>query len=251
MNSPMEDAVKEESDLHQAVKIEKAALVIPVSSDILYYLTGSGLILRNENFSYISDKEIRTSSLSWTNQEPRVTLTSFSKIALAANDFHSEDFLKWEGVDALETITPPTRTQEAVEHEPTEPQEGGLEEEGGTVNPEVPEAPEPEAKHSSLVAEEPKIWTTSNIEDFSAEELFALRTKLIDPKNAIGTDTEFVWFEASGDSGYLIQTDVPQEAFDYISQQLGLSPEDVEAEATVLTGQELVEYIDSLLSTGE
>ena len=240
--TPMEDAVREENDLHKAIKINMATVVIPISSDVLYYLTGSGLILRDENFAYISDKEIRTSSLSWTNQEPRITLASFTKMALAANDYHSEDFLKWEGTEALEHGTP---TQERTEvatkpQEPTEPQEGGIQSpEGGAV-----------AKASSAVTTEPQVWSTSNIEDASGEELFALRNKLIEGSSGadiLHTNSQFVWFPASHASGFLIQTDEAQEAFAYIAKKLGLDISEVEEESTIMTGRELVEYIESLL----
>lgn len=237
--TPMEDAVREENDLHQSSKINMAAVIIPVSSDVLYYLTGSGLILRDEDFAYISDREIRTSSLSWTSQEPRVTLASFSKIALSANSYHAEDFLKWEGTEALESSSSsdlPERTQDATKRKnPAQPQEGGVtEEEGGAT-----------AKESSVTVE-PKVWTTSNIDDLSMEELFSLRNKLIEA-NVAYQDSQFVWFEASDASGYLIETDVPEEAFEFIAKNLGLEVSDVEMESTVMSGRELVDYIESLL----
>lgn len=235
--APLEEAVREENDLHEAVKIETAIIVIPVSSDTLYYLTGSGLILKNESFSYLSNKEIRTSSLGWSSQEPRATLSSFSKIALSANDFHAEDFLKWEGSAALGAGSTETKRTEKIT-EPGEPQLGGISEHGGAT-----------AKESSFeVAEEPNIITKNNIEDLSTEELFELRSRLVDQNgNLLFKDSDFVWFEASSDSGYLIQTDVPQEAFTFIAKSLNLDPDEVEAESSVMSGQELVEYIDSLL----
>ena len=233
----LEDAVAEENDLSTSIKIDTAAVVIPVSSDTLYYLTGSGLILKDETFAYISDREIRTSSLSWSSQEPRATLTSFYKIALSANDFHSEDFLKWEGVNALEPVGEKAdRTETATA--PEEPQLGGISEGGGA-----------KGKESSYQTEvEPNIISRDNLEDLSSEELFELRDGLIDEQgDIIFKDSEFVWFEASSESGYLIQTDVPQEAFDFIAKSLNLDSDEVEAEAVVMTGRELIEYIDSLL----
>ena len=233
--TPMEEAVKEENDLHTSMKIEKGVVVIPVSSDTLYYLTGSGMILRREDFSYISNGEIRSSSLTWSTQEPRATIASFSKLALSANDYHAEDFLKWEGATALENSTDTAeRTQEATES--GEPQKGGIEEEGGATS-----------KESSFdVAEEPNVVSKNNIEDLSAEELFALREQLING-NFVNNDSTFVWFEASSDSGYLIQTDTPQEAFDFIAKSLNLDVQEVEAESTVMSGRELIEYIENLL----
>jgi len=230
--TPMEEAVRDEADLHETVKIDTAAVIIPLSSDILYYLTGSGLVLRKEDFAYISNKEIRSSNFSWGSQEPRATLTSFVKIALAANDYHAEDFLKWEGVQAMDVVEPPSRTEEATEED--KGQEGGLVEEGGTV-----------AKSSSYRT--PDIWTTANLDDLSVNELFSIRAKLIE-KRATGYDSEFVWYKASNSSGFLIKTDIPQEAFNYISDALNLDVDDIEEESTVMTGRELVEDIDNLLS---
>jgi hypothetical protein len=99
------DAVKEalagEADLEETdIKIVgEVAVSIPLSSDIIYYLTGSGLQLKDEEVAYRKGggNGVDTTSLMWAGYRPRVTLASFSQLALAKDDLWTDKFLQQYG----------------------------------------------------------------------------------------------------------------------------------------------------------
>jgi len=109
-----DNAEVEESD----VQLTEVAVAIPMGSDIIYYLDGSGLILRREDFAYMGSggEGVRTMSFAFSHYKPRVTLSYFNKMALASSDAWLDDFLRKEGSGAAATVTQNVRrTEEATQ----------------------------------------------------------------------------------------------------------------------------------------
>jgi hypothetical protein len=78
---------------NEAVPTE-VAVSISLNSDTLYYLTGSGLLLQEEAFSYLGGKDgARRSHLENPRPRPRVTLDDFTVLAIADDDTWLDDFL--------------------------------------------------------------------------------------------------------------------------------------------------------------
>ncbi len=79
----------------QDVKVSEAVFIIPVSTDTLYYLMGSGLMLgNNDEVAYRSEpKGPQTISLHSGVTRTRLTVGHFKAIALARDDYSAEDFL--------------------------------------------------------------------------------------------------------------------------------------------------------------
>jgi hypothetical protein len=109
-----DDAEVEESD----VQLTEVAVAIPMSSDIIYYLDGSGLILRREDFAYMGSggEGVRTLSFTFAHYKPRVTLSYFTKLALASSNEWVDDFLRKEGSGQGASVTKNVhRTEEATQ----------------------------------------------------------------------------------------------------------------------------------------
>src|SRR5271157_1546632 len=109
-----EDAEVEESD----VQLTEVAVAIPMGSDIIYYLDGSGLILRREDFAYMGTggEGVRQLSFAFAHYKPRVTLSYFTKLALASSDAWLDDFLRKEGSGQAAQVTQNVhRTEEATQ----------------------------------------------------------------------------------------------------------------------------------------
>jgi hypothetical protein len=112
------------------VNIGEVAVGIRISSDNLYYLTGSGLILREESFVYDSGnvEGVRETTLRYAHSEPRVTLSAFTSLAIANSDSWLDSFYKQYG-SKTEAMKPTEvgRTEEATAEKPletaTEPKE--------------------------------------------------------------------------------------------------------------------------------
>lgn len=78
--------------------LTEIAVAIPFSSDTLYYLSGSGLILRTEDFAYNSPNEgPRTESLRWAHTHVKVRMSDFTQLALSSSDSDLDEFLKQYG----------------------------------------------------------------------------------------------------------------------------------------------------------
>lgn len=122
-NPQIVDAAKEaiadsEELAEQDVQLSEVAVAIPLGSDIIYYLDGSGLILRREDFAYMGSggEGVRTQSFAFSHYHPRVTLSYFSKIALASSDAWLDDFLRKEGSGQAAQVTQNVRrTEEATQ----------------------------------------------------------------------------------------------------------------------------------------
>lgn len=76
------------------VKLTEVAVAIPLSSDILYKLSGSGIRLKNEEFVYTGENEgPRRLSFTFADFKPTVALNQFSQIAIASSDSYLPDFM--------------------------------------------------------------------------------------------------------------------------------------------------------------
>jgi hypothetical protein len=114
--------VDEEADERARVQAPtQIAIAIPCSGDTLYYLSGSGLIIRNEQFAYNRRGEgARTDWLNTSRPEPRLTLDDFSVLALADSDSFLDDFLTKHGSN-VEVIPPVKRDRPATNPTRTPP----------------------------------------------------------------------------------------------------------------------------------
>jgi hypothetical protein len=112
------EAIAENADVaEEDVQLSEVAVAIPLSSDIIYYLAGSGLKLHREDFAYngAGGEGIRTMSFAFSHYKPQVTLSYFNKLALASSDAWLDDFLKKEGSGKPATVTQNVRrTEEAT-----------------------------------------------------------------------------------------------------------------------------------------
>jgi len=207
-------------------------LSIPINTDSLYFLTGSGYLLgNNETFAYVDKQEIRTEHLSSLERDTVVTLSSFAKLALATSDSWLDRFIKLEATEDLNT---PETSGADTEH-------------GGLVHRTTP--PEVE-KTSGLSSSVVDTWATTNINDYSSEELYKLLHDLA-KEGADSEDTTFFMWSASDTSGYLIQTEGGNEAAaKLIATDLGLSSEEILEEGTSLTGRMLAASIEAQLGEG-
>jgi hypothetical protein len=116
--SALQEFYSEEED-GQTFKLTDIAISFPMSSDGVYYLTGSGLRIESQSFAYQtgSDEGVRTAEFSWTpsgGTVPRMTLNDFSVLALADGDSWLDEFYK----EFREKISKPEeleRTEPAAE----------------------------------------------------------------------------------------------------------------------------------------
>lgn len=108
-NSSLLDAVKEavsyysEEEIDEAdVVVTEAVFIFRVSSDVLYYLTGSGLTLRDAEVVYIggAGEGPRTVSISTKYGGVSATVGEFKTMALSRDEFGGEDFLTQYGTSA-------------------------------------------------------------------------------------------------------------------------------------------------------
>ncbi len=99
------------------VTLSEVAIAIPVSADILYYLTGSGFKLRNESFVYTGEGEgPREVNFAFSNFRPRVTLADFTHFALADSDGYLDRYLSKYGKAGAAVIKKRVqRTEEATQ----------------------------------------------------------------------------------------------------------------------------------------
>jgi hypothetical protein len=123
--SDSEDEVAE-----QDVQIGEVAVAIPISSDTIYALTGSGIKLKDEYFAYAGSggEGTRRGYFFSASYRPTVTMHSFSHVALASSDSWVDDFLEkvgGKGVAPTEIKKKVKRTEDATQPgtpTPAEPQ---------------------------------------------------------------------------------------------------------------------------------
>lgn len=214
--------------------ITYGVVAIPLNSDTLYFLTGSGYSLKREDFVYVENSEIRSANFSDSKSETVVTLASFAKLAVSSSNTFMDRFLKLENPDSVSG-------HDKTDH--AERTESGTNEEHGGLVHEEPKLPE--EKRSSVEGSVINIWAESNIENWSVEELYKLLHKLSghDGEN----DAFFLW-SASATEGYLIQIKGDAAAAaKLIGAKLGLDPEEVKGEGTTMTGRQLASAIEALL----
>src|SRR5208282_851604 len=113
--SDSEDEVAEED-----VQIGEVAVAIPISSDTIYALTGSGIKLKDEYFAYAGagGEGTRRGYFFSANYRPTVTMHSFSHTALASSDSWIYDYLEKTGgknVSPTEIKKKVQRTEEATQ----------------------------------------------------------------------------------------------------------------------------------------
>jgi len=123
--SDSEDEISEED-----VQLGEIAIAIPISSDTIYALTGSGIKLKDEYFAYPGGEGegTRRGYFFSANYRPVVTIHSFSHVALASSDSWVDDFLEktgGKGVQPTQIKKKVQRTEEATQPgvpTPAEPQ---------------------------------------------------------------------------------------------------------------------------------
>jgi hypothetical protein len=130
------EAIADEAELDESdVQLTEVAVAIPISSDTIYALTGSGIRLKNEEFSYLGSggNGIRSMSFTFAHYKPTVNLNAFSKVGLASSSSWVDDFLRKEGNKQPAKITPNVhRTEEATQPAPVAP-----------TQPQQPQQPQP------------------------------------------------------------------------------------------------------------
>jgi hypothetical protein len=94
----LQDDIDEE-DGETAPSVNEVALAIPMSAEALYLLTGSGLVLKNEEFAYRAGRD--NVRMQWLNDRSgvRVTLGDFDTVALSDGDTYLDEFLKEYGIN--------------------------------------------------------------------------------------------------------------------------------------------------------
>lgn len=98
------------------VQVSEAVFIIPVSSDVLYYITGSGLLLKNEEAVYIGGNEGPQTVRLAVRGQVRVTAGEFTTMALSRDDMSGEDFLMQYGQKTQASVPPEVqRTEPAAE----------------------------------------------------------------------------------------------------------------------------------------
>ena len=119
LTSQVKEAIAEENSTDNLapdqIQVASIAVCIRISSDVLNYLTGSGMKLTNEEFVYNGGNEgPQTGSFQWLRGvKPQVTYNSFSQMALADDEYGIDRFLQQYGskAPAAPAAHPVSRTQ--------------------------------------------------------------------------------------------------------------------------------------------
>lgn len=94
------ESIADEAEISENdVQLSEIAVAIPLSSDTIHYLAGSGLKIRREDFAYAGSggEGIRTSSFTFAHFKPTCSISDFSQMAIASSDSWLDDFLKQYG----------------------------------------------------------------------------------------------------------------------------------------------------------
>jgi hypothetical protein len=94
------EAIADAADLDESdVQLSEVAVAIPLSSDAIRALIGSGFKARREDFAYTGTggEGIRTQSFAFSHFKPVLALSEFSQMAIAQSDAWVDDFLKQFG----------------------------------------------------------------------------------------------------------------------------------------------------------
>jgi hypothetical protein len=133
------------------VNVKEVAIAIALGSDPLYYLTGSGLILRDQSFTFNGEggEGVRESSLRYGRSEVHVTIHDFTEMAIADNDMYLDKFLTQHGSKVL-APKPEVKRDEEATVPPANPQEiQNLTSQQGTPN-KAPTLPKTTHKTNAL-----------------------------------------------------------------------------------------------------
>jgi hypothetical protein len=115
LQAAAESVYVDEAEGETPPQFSEVAVAIPVSSDFLYYLTGSGLKVNGLDFAYpgmTQGEGIRTDKFS-DAINPRVILDNFAHIAIADGDVWLDDFFN-QHVQAQPQHHEVERDEEAV-----------------------------------------------------------------------------------------------------------------------------------------
>ena len=131
----------EENEGELDIKVPEVAVAIPLSSDIIWDLLGSGMRIRDEEFCYMGTEGegVRTGSFRWVQFHPSIFLNKFTELAIAESNSWLDDFLKQYGTkQPMQINKKVTRTEEATQPDvPVTPE--------ATPPPVAPEAAAPPA----------------------------------------------------------------------------------------------------------
>lgn len=129
----VKDAVEYWSDEQiaaQDVQVTEAVFIFKVSSDVLYYITGSGLQLRDAEIVYSGGNEGPQSVWLKSKHGVRVAGGQFKTLALSRDEFSGEDFLMQYGQKtqqpAPQEVQRTTPVQETQEQPATTPGREGV-----------------------------------------------------------------------------------------------------------------------------
>lgn len=119
LTSQVKEAIAEENSTDNLspdqIPVASIAVCIRISSDVLNYLTGSGLRLTDEEFVYNGGNEgPQTGNFKWVSgSKPQVTYNSFSQMGLADDTYGIDRFLQQYGskAPAAPASHPVERTQ--------------------------------------------------------------------------------------------------------------------------------------------
>jgi hypothetical protein len=146
-------AVSDEVDgeIDQAdVNVTEAVFVFPLSADILYYLTGSGLTVREGDAIYSSGggEGPRSVNLEGVGRHgsTQATAGEFKTMALSRDEFSGDDFLMQYGNKAQQAQPQAVERTEPAQEQAQKPVEAPAAEAAPTPNP----TGIPPAKRSSL-----------------------------------------------------------------------------------------------------
>lgn len=112
------DALSEEGTLEEGEEAPTptaVAISIPFSSDICYYMTGSGLAIKDEEFVYITGEGegARTCSFKYAGGRAKLTENKVLAYALASDEYYLDEFFTAHG--------PKAEAATKVESEPEQP----------------------------------------------------------------------------------------------------------------------------------
>ncbi len=100
------------------VTLNEVAVAIPVYADNIYYLTGSGIRLGNEeSFVYeVQNEGPRSASFASSRYKPQISLADFDHLSIADSDSYLHDFLsKFASREAGQIRQNVQRTEEATQ----------------------------------------------------------------------------------------------------------------------------------------
>jgi hypothetical protein len=122
----VKDAVEYWSDetiAAQDVQVTEAVFMFKISSDFLYYITGSGLQLREAEIVYSGGNEGPQSVWLKSKHGVRVAAGQFKTLALSRDEFSGEDFLMQYGQKTQQPAPQEVQRTEPTQEVATQPVE--------------------------------------------------------------------------------------------------------------------------------